>query len=113
MVTLLSAASARSSCTSFSDNGQYFAQSTAATQSTAAATSARMMRILRRFLLVCDRCASGVEVRCPTTSIDDDMKLGVPGNVVGVVVTGTQRKDQGADDVFAPGCFDHARAGDD
>jgi hypothetical protein len=76
MVTLLSAASARSSCTAFSENGQYFAQSTAATQSTAAATRATMRSVLRSFTLGSDRYASRVEVRGPTTSIDD-MKLGV------------------------------------
>ena len=76
MVTLLSAASVRSSCTAFSENGQYFTQSTAVTQSTAAATRETMRSVLGSFAPVSDRCGSRVEVRGPTTSIDD-MKLGV------------------------------------
>ena len=39
-------------------------------------------------------------------------KSSCAGHVVGVVVNRAQRKDQRADDVFAPGGLDHARAGD-
>ena len=72
---LLSLASARSSCTAFSENGQYFTLRTVATQNMAAVMIARMRSVLRSFVLFGRRSAAR-QVPGSTTSTED-MKLGV------------------------------------